>query len=90
MNVLLILCMALLGPVIVLPEYMSGQNWHLGLWQGLVPLSVLLFCGLLCVSSYLRLGGCLHASMALETEVFSLRMDWKFFKICVSGFSCGL
>ena len=33
----LILCVTLLGPVIVLPEQICGQSWHLGLWQEFNP-----------------------------------------------------
>lgn len=54
----LMLCVPFLGPIIMLSESMWGHR-YLGLWQGLVPMSLLLLCDPLGVSSCLRLGSCL-------------------------------
>ena len=48
---------------------MCEQSWHLSLWQGLVPMSVLL-CGPLCISSCLKLGGLCVGKYGSPTKVF--------------------
>ena len=100
----LMLCVVLLHPIIVLPEQIPhaaiyGLCYHVGLWQDLVPMPLLLFCSPLYVSSCLWCvcgeRGCMQARISLpprtlESEVFLSSMSQRSIKMCVSGLSCGL